>query len=131
MRPLELIRLIIIVTLLAAAPVIGAIAAYAQSLAPVSVGPLKDPYLGGPAPVAGQNVVASDGQRVGAVTDVTSSAAGYVRELRFKTGGFLGFGARTVAVPAGRFAVSGQDVYINLSSRDVAALPEADAGQSR
>lgn len=140
MRPFELLRLVVLLAVLAALPVIGAIAAYAQS--PSHSVPIvlhgtgnhnlpTDPNLNGPAPMAGQNVVTTDGRRIGAVTAVTKSSAGYIKEMLFRTGGFLGIGARTVAIPAGRFAVNGQDVFINLTARDVATLPDAiEAGGS-
>jgi hypothetical protein len=128
MRPLKLFRLIVFVTIAAALPVLGAIAAYAQS-PQATHRLLDDPNLNGPAPMAGQNVVTTDGQRIGAVTAVEASPGGHVKAMFFATGGFWGFGRRTVAVPAGRFAVTGQDVYINFSARDVERLPDMAAGQ--
>lgn len=129
MRPLKLFRMIAVLTIVAAVPVLGAIAAYAQGLPAAthraaSHGLLNDPNLNGPAPMAGQNVVTIDGNRIGAVSAIESSPGGHVKAMLFRTGGFWGFGARTVKVPAGRFAVTGQDVYINFTARDVERLPE-------
>ena len=130
MRPLQFLRLLAAVTLLALLPVIGAIATYANEIAepaamraPAYRTLLDDPNINGPAPMAGQNVVSTEGQRVGAVTAVRKTASGHVREMLFSTGGFWGFGSRTVAIPAGRFAVTGQDVFINFSAKDIARLP--------
>lgn len=134
MRPLKLFRMIALLTIVAAVPVLGAIAAYAQDLqvvtrATASHGLLTDPNLNGPAPMAGQNVVTIDGDRIGAVTAVEASPGGHVKAMLFRTGGFWGFGARTVKVPAGRFAVTGQDVYINFNTREIERLPGTSADQ--
>jgi hypothetical protein len=139
MRTLKLMRLVGAMTLVAAAPVIGAIAVYAQTSAPDASAPAAKPSgpstgapagrpsgnvaATGPAPVPGQIVMASDGQRVGEVAGVKSAPDGKVQEIHIKTGGFLGFGSRTVAVPFGSFAVSGQNVQLSLTSTDVGNLP--------
>jgi PRC-barrel domain len=173
MRTLKLMRLVGALTLLTAAPVIGAIAAYAQTAAPSGT-PLGQPSATpkmapgasapdddattkpeatvppgkpsaapsgqstgdlttagpatGPAPLAGQIVMASDGQRVGEVAGVKAAADGRVQEIHIKTGGLLGFGARTVAIPADRFTVSGQNVQLSLSSAEVGKLPAIAPG---
>ena len=79
----------------------------------------------GPAPLAGQNVVTSDGERVGEVILVKSNVEGRIQAVYFRTTGWLGFGKRTVAVATGEFSVTGQDVILNINSTEVSALPEA------
>jgi hypothetical protein len=168
MSTLKLMRLVGAVTLLAAAPVVGAIAVYAQTMPQASppVGqsvpapkmapgasssdegtaakpdteapatkpaspttgaspekPSTDLRATGPTPLPGQLVMTSDGQRAGEVTGIKSAPDGKVEEIHIKTGGLLGFGGRTVAIPAGSFAVSGQNVQLSLSSTDVGKLP--------
>jgi hypothetical protein len=145
MRTLKLMRLVGAVTLLASAPVIGAIAAYAQTMPPApsmpstnddsTAPPARPPKApmgqlpgspatpapgtaagaagspagelkaAGPPPIAGQVVMTSDGQRAGEVAGVKAAPDGRVQEIHVKTGGMLGFGTRTVAIPAGSFAV--------------------------
>lgn len=136
MRPLALLRLVLMVAVLAALPAVGAIVAYADAPTSTTVQPislvsptpnerslLTDRYINGPAPMAGQNVVTTEGERIGEVAAVTETASGHVKEMLFKTGGFWGIGARTVAVPAGRFTVNGQDVFINLTHKELQHLP--------
>ena len=74
--------------------------------------------------LVGLNVFSSDGIRVGEVRAVNTGAGGNIIALRIRTGGFLGFGGRTVAIPEGRFFRSGQSIRLDLDSDQVGGLPE-------
>jgi hypothetical protein len=72
----------------------------------------------------GLNVFSADGTRVGEVRSVSTGPAGDVIALHIRTGGFLGFGGRIVAIPGGKFIRSGQSIRLDLDSDEVAGLPE-------
>ena len=65
----------------------------------------------------------SDGQKVGEVRDVKAEPDGKVTEIYVRTGGFLGFGGRMVAIPASKFNKSGQNVQLAMTSAEVTKLP--------
>lgn len=75
--------------------------------------------------LVGLNVFSSDGIRVGEVRAVNTGPSGNIVALHIRTGGFLGFGGRTVAIPEGRFFRSGQSIRLDLDSDQVGGLPEA------
>src|SRR5262249_3494772 len=72
-------------------------------------------------------VFGSDGQRVGKIADVKTGSDGAVAEIHIRTDGFLGFWTRIVSIPAGKFAKSGQNVEITLTSDEVDKLPNVSA----
>jgi hypothetical protein len=74
--------------------------------------------------LVGLNVFSSDGIRVGEVRAVNTGPSGNIVALRIRTGGFLGFGGRTVAIPEGRFFRSGQSIRLDFDSDQVGGLPE-------
>jgi len=92
-----------------------------------AVKPSEAPAAPG-APVArdlvGLNAFSSDGTRVGEVRAVNTGANGDIVALHIRTGGFLGFGGRIVAIPQGKFIRSGQSVRLDLDSEEVTGLPE-------
>jgi hypothetical protein len=55
---------------------------------------------------------------------------GTVKSIHFKTGGFLGFGAKTVSVPDAKFTRSGDNIQLGLTADEVSKLPEARKTQS-
>jgi sporulation protein YlmC with PRC-barrel domain len=77
----------------------------------------------GPEALVGLAVFGSDGQKVGEVRDVKAEPDGKVTEIYVRTGGFLGFGGRMVAIPAAKFNKSGQNVQLAMTSTDVTKLP--------
>lgn len=77
----------------------------------------------------GLSVFSSDGNRVGDVRAVNLGPDGRIAALHVRTGGFLGFGARIVAIPEGKFARSGQDVRLTFTAAEVSSLPEAKDGR--
>jgi sporulation protein YlmC with PRC-barrel domain len=94
-----------------------------------AVKPAEAPVAPAPGtPVAqdlvGLNVFSSDGTRVGEVRAVNTGADGDIVALHIRTGGFLGFGGRIVAIPQGKFIRSGQSVRLDLDSEEVTGLPE-------
>jgi sporulation protein YlmC with PRC-barrel domain len=176
-RALNLVRLIGVVTVVASAPVVLAIAVNAQSpqpapaeQSPPAVRPDNAPLApkGPPAveqrpglpstmgqrpageqgrapaaprgdvaarpgandPLVGLPVFGSDGQKVGEVREVKAESDGRIREILVKTGGFLGIGGRIVAIPAGKFARSGQNVQLGMTSDDVGKLPRVEEKRS-
>jgi hypothetical protein len=74
--------------------------------------------------LVGLSVFSSDGTRVGEVRGVNTGPSGNIVALRIRTGGFLGFGGRTVSIPEGRFFRSGQSIRLDLDSDQVGSLPE-------
>jgi hypothetical protein len=79
--------------------------------------------------MVGLTVFSSDGSRVGDVRAVNVGPDGNVAALHVRTGGFLGFGARIVAIPEGRFARSGQDVRVTFTAEEVGNLPQVKDGR--
>jgi sporulation protein YlmC with PRC-barrel domain len=77
----------------------------------------------GPEALVGLAVFGSDGQKVGEVREVKAQPDGKVMEIHIKTGGFLGFGGKTVAIPAAKFNKSGQNVQLAMTAADVTKLP--------
>jgi hypothetical protein len=66
----------------------------------------------------------SDGSKVGTVESVSVGPDGSVKSIQIRTGGFLGFGARLVAIPEGRFTKNGSNVQLGLTANEVSKLPE-------
>ena len=75
-------------------------------------------------PLVGLAVFSSDGSKVGTVQRVSSAPDGSVKAIQIKTGGFLGFGAKLVAIPEGRFTKSGDNVQLGITADEVSKLPE-------
>jgi len=75
-------------------------------------------------PLIRMAVVSSDGSKVGTVQSVSTGPGGAVKSLHVRTGGFLGFGARLVAIPEGRFTRSGDKIQLGMTADEVSKLPE-------
>jgi hypothetical protein len=69
-------------------------------------------------------VFSSDGTRVGEVRSVHTGPRGDIVSLHVRTGGFLGFGGRIVAIPEGKFIRSGHSIRLDLDSDAVTGLPD-------
>jgi PRC-barrel domain len=82
-----------------------------------SAAPAKNPLIG-------LTIFSSDGNKLGSVQSVDAGADGKVKAIRFKTGGFLGFGGKLVEVPDGKFTKSGDNVQLGMTSDEVSKLPE-------
>lgn len=82
-----------------------------------SAAPAKNPMIG-------LNIFSSDGNKLGSVQSVDAGPDGKVKAIRFKTGGFLGFGGKLVEIPEGKFTKSGDNVQLGMTSDEVSKLPE-------
>lgn len=74
--------------------------------------------------LVGLSVFSSDGSKVGDVRSVNTGPSGNIAALHVRTGGFLGFGGRIVAIPEGSFAKKGPDIRLTLTAEQVSSLPE-------
>lgn len=72
--------------------------------------------------IVGAPVYASDGHEVGEVVDVSVSDEGEIDAVRFKTGAFLGFGERVLAVSKGNFTVLRGAVVVDLPAEAIESL---------
>jgi multidrug efflux pump subunit AcrA (membrane-fusion protein) len=75
-------------------------------------------------PLIGLSVFSSDGNKLGSVHSVNAESDGKVKAIRFKTGGFLGFGGKMVQIPDGKFTKSGENIQLGLTADEVSKLPE-------
>jgi PRC-barrel domain len=57
---------------------------------------------------------------------VKSGSDGKLREIHVKTGGFLGFGGKTVAIPAGKISQKGEQVEVAMSTEEIGKLPKLE-----
>lgn len=76
--------------------------------------------------LVGMNVVGSDGKKLGEVSGVKAGSDGKIREIHVKTGGFLGFGGKTVAIPVGKVSQKGDTVEVAMSTDEIGKLPKLD-----
>jgi sporulation protein YlmC with PRC-barrel domain len=146
MSHLKLVRLVGAVVVLAGAPWLSA-AAQTQAPSPPSPSAPPPPARSEPMPKppsavqpgsAGASATApreanslvrmavfsSDGSKVGTVRSVSTGPDGSVKSLHIRTGGFLGFGARLVAIPEGRFTRNGDNIQLGMTADEVSKLPE-------
>jgi len=75
-------------------------------------------------PLIGLTVFSSDGNKLGSVHSVSAAPDGKVKAIHIKTGGFLGFGGKLVAIPDGKFTRAGENVQLGMTSEEVSKLPE-------
>jgi sporulation protein YlmC with PRC-barrel domain len=83
---------------------------------PTPVDPVRNPLIG-------KDVFSSDGNRVGIVDSVDGQPDGKITAINIRTGGFLGFGTRVVAIPEGKYQKVGQFVQIAMTAEEVSKLP--------
>lgn len=74
----------------------------------------------------GLDVVGKDGKKLGQVSGVKAGSDGVLREIHVKTGGFLGFGGKTVAIPAAKISQKGETVEVAMSTDEIGKLPKLD-----
>jgi hypothetical protein len=139
MRILNPGRLIGAAAIVAALPAFWAVSATAQAPAPTpsqdqpSVQPTPTPPVTtgktAESPLVGLEVFSADGQNLGKVTHAIAASDGKVSAIRIKVGGLLGIGGKTVAIPAGKFALSGKNIRLGMTSDEVNKLPAVDAKQ--
>ena len=75
-------------------------------------------------PLLGLAVFSSDGSQLGTVQAVNAEPDGKVKAIHIKTGGFLGFGGKMVAIPDGKFTRAGDNVQLGMTAEEVSKLPE-------
>jgi hypothetical protein len=75
-------------------------------------------------PLIGLAVFSSDGSKLGTVHSVNAEPDGKVKAIHIKTGGFLGFGAKLVAIPENKFARTGDTIRLGVTADEVSKLPE-------
>ena len=75
-------------------------------------------------PMLRMAVFSSDGSKVGTVEGISTAPDGAIKGIHIRTGGFLGFGARLVAIPQGRFTRNGNAIQLGLTADEVSKLPE-------
>jgi hypothetical protein len=68
-------------------------------------------------------VFASDGTKVGTIDSVDGEPDGRITAINVRTGGFLGFGTKVVAVPEGKFERTGSSVRVALTAEELSKLP--------
>jgi hypothetical protein len=74
--------------------------------------------------LVGLTVLSADGNRVGSIEGVDSAPDGTPRAIHIRTGGFLGFGGRLVAIDGGKFTRIGNVVRVHLTAEEVNKLPD-------
>jgi hypothetical protein len=74
--------------------------------------------------LVGMAVFSADGSKLGAVQSVDAEPDGKVKAIRIKTGGFLGFGGKLVAIPDGKFTKTGDNLQLSMTADEVSKLPE-------
>ena len=77
-----------------------------------------------PGALVGLAAFSSDGSKMGTVHSVSATPDGSIKAIRIKTGGFLGFGGKLVAIPEGRFTKSGDNIQLGMTAEEVSKLPE-------
>jgi PRC-barrel domain len=92
--------------------------------------PSADPEMTAKTPSTGNALVglavfSSDGNKLGAVHSVASGSDGNVTAIYLKTGGFLGFGGKIVAIPLGKFTRAADIIQVSMTADEVSKLPEA------
>lgn len=91
---------------------------------PKAVQPSETPAGATTQDLVGLDVFSSDGTRVGEVRSVNTGPGGNVVALHVQTGGFLGFGGRTIAIPGEKFKRKGESVRLDLEAQQVDELPD-------
>jgi sporulation protein YlmC with PRC-barrel domain len=74
-------------------------------------------------PLVGLGVFSSDGNKVGTVDSVDGQPDGKITAVNIRTGGFLGFGTRVVAIPEGKFQRAGAFVQVGMTVDELNKLP--------
>lgn len=74
--------------------------------------------------LVGLAVFSSDGTKLGNVHSVNAGPDGKVTAIRIKSGGFLGLGAKLVAIPEGKFTRTGDNIQLGMTADEVGKLPE-------
>ena len=76
------------------------------------------------ATLLGKDVFSSDQSRLGKVERVITGSDGMSQSIVIKSGGFLGFGGKMVAIPQSKFMMRGDSIQLQMSADEVSKLPE-------
>lgn len=75
--------------------------------------------------VIGKDLYGANQEKVGSVKDVVVGPDGKLKAVLVDVGGFLGIGAKTVAVPTEQLTVKGEQVVAaNLTKQTAESMPE-------
>jgi hypothetical protein len=74
-------------------------------------------------PFVGLSVFSSEGTKLGTVRRVEAGTDGTTTAVYLKTGGFLGFGGKIVAIPVGKFTQDADKIEVHMSADQVSKLP--------
>jgi sporulation protein YlmC with PRC-barrel domain len=73
----------------------------------------------------GWPVFTSDGEKLGEVTDVMPGGAGQGEKLRVESGGFFGFGSKTVEISPGLYKAAQNRIELQMTAEQARDLPDA------
>jgi sporulation protein YlmC with PRC-barrel domain len=73
-------------------------------------------------PLLGLAVFSADGSRLGVVHSVAAEPDGNVKAIHIRTGGFLGFGGKLVAIPQQKFRKVGENIKLQMTADEVGKL---------
>jgi sporulation protein YlmC with PRC-barrel domain len=74
--------------------------------------------------IMGRQIVTSDGEEGGEVSDVLVTADGQIEALLVKRGGALGLGGTQVAVTWDQLQLQGDQIVVNMTRDEMEQLPE-------
>jgi PRC-barrel domain len=77
-------------------------------------------------PLLGLSVFSSQGAKLGSVGTVERGVNGTITAIYLKTGGFLGFGGKRVAIPVGKFTQDTDKIVVHMSEDEVNKLPAVE-----
>ena len=75
-------------------------------------------------PLIGLPVLSSDGLKIGMVESVDGEPDGKISAINITMAGILGFGAKLVAIPDGKFRRVGDTVHLGITADEARKLPE-------
>jgi hypothetical protein len=78
-------------------------------------------------PLIGLLVLSSDGKKMGMVESVDGEPDGKISAINITTPAFLGFGAKVVTIPEGKFRRIGASVQLSVTAEEASKLPPLKA----
>ena len=89
----------------------------------VAASSAAEPSMLWPQPCPWPPVTTSFGSAIGIIDSVDGEPDGRITAINVRTGGFLGFGTKVVAVPEGKFQRTGSTVRIASTAEELSKLP--------
>jgi hypothetical protein len=77
-------------------------------------------------PLLGLLVYSSEGTKLGSIRKLERGVDGTTTAIYLKTGGFLGFGGKLVAIPVGKFTQDADKIVVHMSGDEVSKLPAVE-----